>query len=150
VLNKDGEPIPGLFAVGELAGFGGINGWAGLEGTFLGPSIVTGRVAAQTALASMSLPAPEQPEAAPEPPSDPAVASFGNDACTSCHALEALVTLDRPGYRHFEVSHRVVLDRSLQCRDCHAGMDPYRVDAHTTDRWLESTTCAHCHLARAH
>ena len=36
-LDRAGSPIPGLYAVGELAGFGGVNGWAGLEGTFLGP-----------------------------------------------------------------------------------------------------------------
>jgi predicted oxidoreductase len=47
VLNKHFEPIPGLYAAGELAGMAGghINGRAGLEGTMLGPSIFSGRVA---------------------------------------------------------------------------------------------------------
>ncbi len=36
VLNRSGKPIPGLSAVGEVTGFGGINGKAALEGTFLG------------------------------------------------------------------------------------------------------------------
>jgi uncharacterized protein len=46
-LNKFFEPIPGLFAAGEVAGMAGghINGKAGLEGTMLGPSIFSGRVA---------------------------------------------------------------------------------------------------------
>jgi predicted oxidoreductase len=39
------RPIPGLYAVGELTGLAGINGKASLEGTFLGSSIMTGRVA---------------------------------------------------------------------------------------------------------
>jgi flavocytochrome c len=47
VLNKFFEPIPGLYAAGEVAGMAGghINGKAGLEGTMLGPSIFSGRVA---------------------------------------------------------------------------------------------------------
>lgn len=47
VLNRYFEPIPGLYAAGEVAGMAGghINGKAGLEGTMLGPSILSGRVA---------------------------------------------------------------------------------------------------------
>lgn len=47
VLTKYFEPIPGLYAAGEVAGMAGghINGKAGLEGTMLGPSIFSGRVA---------------------------------------------------------------------------------------------------------
>ena len=46
-LDKYFEPIPGLYAAGEVAGMAGghINGKAGLEGTMLGPSIFSGRVA---------------------------------------------------------------------------------------------------------
>ncbi|NOX36886.1 MAG: FAD-binding dehydrogenase [Calditrichaeota bacterium] len=49
VLDREGNPISNLFAVGEAAGFGGggIHGWRALEGTFLGNCILTGRVAAQ-------------------------------------------------------------------------------------------------------
>ena len=47
VLDPRGEAVPGLYAAGELAGMAGghINGAAGLEGTMLGPSIFSGRVA---------------------------------------------------------------------------------------------------------
>ncbi|HXJ84085.1 MAG TPA: FAD-dependent oxidoreductase [Candidatus Methylomirabilis sp.] len=47
VLNRHFEPIPGLYAAGEVAGMAGghINGKAGLEGTMLGPAIFSGRVA---------------------------------------------------------------------------------------------------------
>jgi predicted oxidoreductase len=43
----DGQPIPGLYAVGEAAGFGGggIHGKGSLEGTFLGGCVLSGRVA---------------------------------------------------------------------------------------------------------
>ncbi len=47
VLDKHFEPIQGLYAAGEAAGMAGghINGAAGLEGTMLGPSLFSGRVA---------------------------------------------------------------------------------------------------------
>ena len=47
VLNKFFEPVPGLYAAGEVAGMAGghINGKTALEGTMLGPSIFSGRVA---------------------------------------------------------------------------------------------------------
>lgn len=50
VLNTAGEPMPGLYAVGEAAGFGGggIHGLRSLEGTFLGGCIFTGRRVAQS------------------------------------------------------------------------------------------------------
>jgi hypothetical protein len=46
----DGQPIPGLYAVGEAAGFGGggSHGKGSLEGTFLGGCILTGRVAGRS------------------------------------------------------------------------------------------------------
>ena len=47
VLDQSGQPIPGLFAAGETAGFGGggIHGRGALEGSFLGGCILTGRIA---------------------------------------------------------------------------------------------------------
>jgi predicted oxidoreductase len=46
-----GEPIPGLYAAGESAGFGGggMNGQRGLEGTFLGGCVLGGRIAGRAA-----------------------------------------------------------------------------------------------------
>jgi len=47
VLGADGQPIPGLYAAGEVAGFGGggMHGYRALEGTFLGGCLFSGRVA---------------------------------------------------------------------------------------------------------
>jgi predicted oxidoreductase len=49
VLRSDGEPIGGLYAVGEAAGFGGggMHGKRSLEGTFLGGCVFSGRIAAR-------------------------------------------------------------------------------------------------------
>ena len=51
VLDEKGEPIPGLYAAGEVAGFGGggYHGYNALEGTFLGGCIFTGRHAGRHA-----------------------------------------------------------------------------------------------------
>jgi predicted oxidoreductase len=47
VLGTNGEPVPGLYAAGEVAGFGGggMHGYRSLEGTFLGGCLFSGRVA---------------------------------------------------------------------------------------------------------
>ena len=47
VLRDDGEPLAGLYAAGEVAGFGGggMHGYRALEGTFLGGCLFSGRVA---------------------------------------------------------------------------------------------------------
>ncbi len=51
VLGEDGTPVPGLFAAGEAAGFGGggYHGYNALEGTFLGGCIFSGRAAGRAA-----------------------------------------------------------------------------------------------------
>ena len=45
VLRPGGEPFPGLYAAGEVAGFGGggMHGYRSLEGTFLGGCLFSGR-----------------------------------------------------------------------------------------------------------
>jgi predicted oxidoreductase len=51
VLGADCAPVPGLYAAGEAAGFGGggMHGYAALEGTFLGGCIFSGRAAGRAA-----------------------------------------------------------------------------------------------------
>ena len=47
VLGADRSPVAGLYAAGEVAGFGGggMHGYRSLEGTFLGGCLFSGRVA---------------------------------------------------------------------------------------------------------
>ena len=51
VFGADGKLVPGLYAVGEAAGFGGggLHGYRALEGTFLGGCIFSGRAAGRAA-----------------------------------------------------------------------------------------------------
>lgn len=51
VLRADATPFPGLYAAGEIAGFGGggVHGYRSLEGTFLGGCLFSGRQAGRAA-----------------------------------------------------------------------------------------------------
>ncbi|MEU0271571.1 FAD-binding dehydrogenase [Streptomyces sp. NPDC006307] len=51
VLTPDGAPLPGVYAAGEAAGFGGggVHGYRSLEGTFLGGCLFSGRTAGRAA-----------------------------------------------------------------------------------------------------
>jgi uncharacterized protein len=55
VLRADGTPLDGLYAAGEVAGFGGggVHGYRALEGTFLGGCIFSGRAAGRGAAADI-------------------------------------------------------------------------------------------------
>jgi predicted oxidoreductase len=55
VIGADGQAVPGLYAAGEVAGFGGggVHGYAALEGTFLGGCIFSGRAAGRAAAAGV-------------------------------------------------------------------------------------------------
>ncbi|MFD3871935.1 FAD-binding dehydrogenase [Streptomyces sp. NPDC058623] len=51
VLTPAGDPLPGVYAAGEAAGFGGggVHGYRALEGTFLGGCVFSGRAAGRAA-----------------------------------------------------------------------------------------------------
>ncbi|WP_110514435.1 FAD-binding dehydrogenase [Herpetosiphon llansteffanensis] len=56
VIGQDGQPISGLYAAGEVAGFGGggMHGYRSLEGTFLGGCIFSGRTAGRAAAEALA------------------------------------------------------------------------------------------------
>jgi predicted oxidoreductase len=56
VLTIAGEPLPGVYAAGEVAGFGGggMHGYNSLEGTFLGGCLFSGRQAGRAVAAALS------------------------------------------------------------------------------------------------
>ena len=51
VLTGSGQPLPGLYAAGEVSGFGGggMHGYNSLEGSFLGGCLFSGRTAGRCA-----------------------------------------------------------------------------------------------------
>lgn len=56
VLDGIGQPVPGLYAAGEVSGFGGggIHGYRSLEGTFVGGCLFTGRQAGRAIAKELS------------------------------------------------------------------------------------------------
>ncbi|MER5729986.1 FAD-binding dehydrogenase [Streptomyces sp. NPDC002138] len=56
VLDAGGEALPGVYAAGEAAGFGGggVHGYRALEGTFLGGCLFSGRAAGRAAAKAVS------------------------------------------------------------------------------------------------
>ena len=55
VLGPSGDPVPGLYAAGEVAGFGGggVHGYRALEGTFVGGCLFSGRTAGRAAASAL-------------------------------------------------------------------------------------------------
>ena len=145
VLDKSGRAIPGLFAVGEVTGFGGINGKAALEGTFLGPGIYMGRIAGRRIAQDLA----RAPRPDPNPESRSAIVTdettFSNSECLKCHDVSKDVARRRPGYWHYEQSHAKALSRQYSCSSCHADLLPYRASAHRLDRSTVVTYCRACH-----
>jgi predicted oxidoreductase len=56
VLTSGGTPVPGLYAAGEVSGFGGggMHGYNALEGTFLGGCLFSGRAAGRSAAGTIA------------------------------------------------------------------------------------------------
>jgi uncharacterized protein len=143
VLDVQGKPIPGLFAAGEVSGLGGVNGRAGLEGTFLGPSLVQGRRAGRAAV-------PEVRPPATRPVAEPAKgAQLPQAVCSACHSLPMAYFGTRPGYSHFARSHKMATERGYACSKCHAEVEllvPWR---HHTQPLAVAGSCSYCHLPQA-
>lgn len=142
VLTSAGEPIPNLFAIGEVTGFAGINGRAALEGTFLGPGAFMGRIAGRAVVENASTDAPHELRAMPPAPSRK---TFTNGECLSCHDVAKDLRKERIGYWHYEQSHRKAIDRSYQCAQCHSDLYPHDAKRHTLDRLAQTLNCVSCH-----
>ena len=140
VLNQQGQVVPGLYAAGELTGSVGINGSHGLDGLFLGPALLTGRLAGISLAATYgrtgeSRPAPRAQAAAPQGPL-PAM---------NANSLTPLLAKKREGYWHFEMAHGIVRERGYACTRCHSTDVPYALPATTQQRVAQIEICANCH-----
>lgn len=125
VLDADRQPIAGLYAAGELTGVAGINGSHGGAGTFLGPSVLTGRIAgAEAALeAGNALSYTELPQAATVATAAPGAA----------------------GYWHFDQAHALVSERGYSCETCHSPENPMRAASARGVMLARLNTCTMCH-----
>ncbi len=130
VMDTASLPIPGLYAAGELTGVAGINGKHGGSGTFLGPSVMTGRIAGKAAAgASRAVQEPVRytPLQLPQEQIIPNRAP------------------GQPGYWHYDAVHRLVAARKYTCNRCHSG----NVAEQTADKpevmLTRLPTCTNCH-----
>jgi uncharacterized protein len=155
-LDADGRAIAGLFAAGEVTGSAGINGVAGLDGTFTGPAILTGRVAGRGVLRQLEAietwgerRVEEHARRAAPNVREPAAADVAETWAATMDAAELreVVREDRDGYWHFQIVHRSVLEREYDCTSCHSGDVPMQAIT-TRAGWLaQAQTCQMCHLA---
>jgi succinate dehydrogenase/fumarate reductase flavoprotein subunit len=144
VLNTHAKVIPGLYAAGEATGEANINGKQALEGTFLGPAIITGRIAARAVLLDFSIRG-EVPPPTTTAASTAVNQSPSNAPCLSCHQLQSMVDKPRDGYWHFERVHKIVLETHRECTQCHSGMGEPPGPQHRINPLIQANSCTVCH-----
>jgi predicted oxidoreductase len=143
-LDAQGEAVPGLYAVGEINGSVGINGSHGMDGMFLGPAIVTGRLAGRAVAedragtdAALALPPLPVDDALPDPQSW--------EVTLNADMLRALLAEQRDGYWHFEMSHNMVLERQYDCTRCHSAQLPFYPVGNRESKLAQTQVCTNCH-----
>jgi predicted oxidoreductase len=141
VRNRQGQVVPGLYAVGELTGSVGINGNHGMDGMFLGPAILTGRLAGRSIAQAHGAAAPAArsaaaPETAPPGPWSPTL---------TAEFLKPLLSSPRDGYWHFEKVHATVIERDYECTRCHSPELPFAPVVTRQQRAAQVELCVNCH-----
>jgi uncharacterized protein len=149
VLNTSAQPIRGLYAAGEATGEAGINGKRALEGTFLGPAILTGRVAARAVIEDFSIRRSKQSMPIEENTAAETVSAAASRECLNCHQMQSMVDNPRRGFWHFERVHKLVLESEQKCQDCHGGMGEPGTVQHRIRLRAEAKTCDVCHQSRS-
>jgi predicted oxidoreductase len=144
VVDATGEVIVGLYAAGELTGSVGINGLHGMDGMFLGPALVTGRIAGRTIADAQAASALNTSIKAPRPEQElPDAATWRISLTTD--DLQGLLASPREGYWHFETSHRLVRERGYECAMCHSADVPFFAVANRASKRAQSEVCTTCH-----
>ena len=146
VIGPEDRPIAGLFAAGEATGVAGINGSHGGSGTFLAPSVLTGRIAGRNAAASAqrantTLRGSKQRL---DQPLEPTETNHSLPMMTA-DDVRTLLKQERAGYWHWARSHATVLERTLICTDCHSRDWPTIPAMTAKQKMLKLDTCTHCH-----
>jgi hypothetical protein len=59
--------------------------------------------------------------------------------------LAGLIDAKRPGYWHFEVAHRIVGERGLDCTACHTPGWPTQAASSAAQRQVQLNSCGTCH-----
>jgi len=144
VTDREGQPIEGLYAAGEATGVAGINGLHGGSGTFLAPSVLTGRIAGRNAATNtrhtIASTATKENFIATVP-----AESTHPFPTMDAETLRSLLERKRAGYWHWTHAHETVLERALDCRSCHSREWPTVPAVTREQKLLQLETCTHCH-----
>jgi hypothetical protein len=105
----------------------GINGEHGGSGTFLGPSVLTGRIAGATAAKDSDL-----------------SGKFSDSKAPSENAMTAIVGSGQ-GFWHFEQAHERVAELDWTCSRCHSERHPKRMTRTPKEMLARLNTCQDCH-----
>ena len=143
-LNAAGDVVPGLYAVGELTGSVGINGTHGMDGMFLGPALVTGRVAGRAIVQDLAARTSRE-AVAPRPPPQALPEADGWEPSLTGEELKALLEVEREGYWHFRISHELALERNYECVLCHSAQVPFHAVNNAESLTAQSQVCGNCH-----
>ena len=142
VLNRQGQAVRGLFAAGELTGSVGINGSHGMDGMFLGPAILTGRLAGRSIAQAHD--AAGAVAARTAGVSEPAAPGAWNPGLTA-ESLKPMLSSPRDGYWHFEKVHATVVERAYECTRCHSPQLPFAPVVTRQQRTAQIELCVNCH-----
>src|SRR5687767_10702399 len=141
-LDRQGQAVPGLYAAGELTGSVGINGSHGMDGMFLGPAILTGRLAGRSIAQAQSATNARPARAVAEPES----AAQGNwNTTLTAEYLKPLLSSPRAGFWHFEQVHKTVVERGYECARCHSPQLPFAPVVTRQQRAAQTELCVNCH-----
>jgi predicted oxidoreductase len=143
VLNRQGQIVPGLYAAGELTGSVGINGSHGMDGMFLGPAILTGRLAGRS-VAQARAAAGGATDTGSQP-SEPAAPAGNWNPTLTAESLTPMLSTSRDGYWHFEMVHKTVVERRYECARCHSPELPFAPVATRQQRAAQTELCVNCH-----
>jgi succinate dehydrogenase/fumarate reductase flavoprotein subunit len=137
-LNRAGQVVPGLYAAGEITGSVGINGSHGMDGMFLGPAILTGRLAGQAVAVAVG-------RARRAPAHEPAAPRGAFNPAATADMLTPLLARPRDGYWHFEKVHQTVVERRYACTMCHSTDLPFAPVVARQQREAQLQLCTNCH-----
>lgn len=143
-LNDEGRVLPGLYAAGEINGSVGINGKHGMDGMFLGPALLTGRLAGMT-IAAEHAAETEALATTPPLPEDPLPDAATWQASLTAVELQSLLASPRDGYWHFEMSHNLVVEREYECTLCHSAQMPFFPLNNLESKLAQTQVCTNCH-----
>ena len=143
-LNDEGQVLPGLYAAGEINGSVGINGKHGMDGMFLGPALLTGRLAGMS-IAAEHAAETEALATTPPLPEDPLPDAATWQASLTAVELQSLLASPRDGYWHFEMSHNLVVEREYECTLCHSAKMPFFPLNNLESKLAQTQVCTNCH-----